>query len=200
MNTTYYFCHKDDSFINVEVVFCFVVSWICAGLIVYAFFVSPIHIPTFSEISKKGLLVCLLQYPSILFFCVAIFFMHNPFSYLKERKRLFKYNENTSLLIDTKLQTFTYKQRDKIFRFNASDVSSWSWRGYGPPPPNSTDVEIIDIRMKNGEKIIISSGIGNVLDLFRENWKELGLPQGQISTNSLRTYMKEIEKQQEPSL
>ena len=109
---------------------------------------------------------------------------------------MFKYNEDTSLLIDTKLQTFTYKQRDKIFRFNASDVSSWSWRGYGPPPPNITYVEIIEIKLRNGEKVIISTGIGKVLDLFRENWRELGLPKGQISTNSLRTYMKEIEKQQ----
>ncbi|MCR5049859.1 MAG: hypothetical protein K6A36_02110 [Paludibacteraceae bacterium] len=114
---------------------------------------------------------------------------------LYQRWQVFQYDKDTTLLIAIKQQSFIYKGHNKIIGFGSSDIEEWYWDSYTFDPYNVC-AEIVDIRLKNGERIILSNGIGPVAEFFRENWKELGMPKGKRSSESFVSYMKEIESQQ----
>lgn len=112
---------------------------------------------------------------------------------LCQRWHLFKMEESTVLSINVEQKTFIYKHNDIAVNFNSNEIKLWQWQIYRFDPNNSILAEIVEIKLKNGQKIILSNGIGNVLDFLRDNWKELGLPEGKRSYSSLRSYMKEIK-------
>lgn len=108
------------------------------------------------------------------------------------RWQLFKYSENSSITIDVEKHTFSYKDCGKVINFSSSDIEKWYGNIY-KFDPYTTNAEIIDIRLKSGENIIVSNGLGHVLDFLLENRKELGLPACGRNSKSLHSYVKEIE-------
>ena len=170
----YTFSRKDGLFLNFDVISHLVIYWPLMGLGPYIVISHP---------NVYTILLCILMCLLLLFSCVCL---HN-------RWLLFKYEEDTTLSIDIEQRDIIYKHNDRAIGFSLNDIVEWYWNEY-KIDLYGTYAEIIEIRLKNGEKIIVSNGIGSVLDFFRENWKELGLPKGKQSFCSLSSYMKEMEE------
>ena len=120
-------------------------------------------------------------------------------SYLKHlyyRWLVFRHNKVTTFSIDTEQKLFIYKHGEEETVFASKDVEKWSFGAYGTW--NTTFVEIVRIKLKDGKKIEISSGIGDVNGFLQKNWKRLGLPNGTYrygdDIKSLQSYIKRIEK------
>lgn len=172
------FCSKDAALFNNDISSCCMFNCCLGGSGAYMFISYP-NIYTF------------------ILFLIGFFVTIPTFVSLYYRWWLFRYSESTTLTIDFGQRLFTYKHDDDVVFFSSNDVKEWYWRKKDSTYPYSTVVvEIIDIRLQNGEKIIISSGIGDVLDFLRTKREKLGLPKGKESFKSLRSYMKEIKAQQ----
>ena len=116
------------------------------------------------------------------------------FKYLYYRWIVFRYNRTTTFSIDMEQKLLTYKHDEEVITFASDDVEKWSWGYY--KRMNTTFVEIVRIRLKNGKIIEISSGIGDVEKFLQENWQQLGIPKGTYrygdDYKSLQSYMKRI--------
>ena len=172
MNSTYYFSRTKTSFIDVQIIIHYALRWFTGGVFTYVFIIHP----------------------NVLFALGAVFFFLNPFEYeyLKYRKLIFRLEENTTLTIDTLQKEFSYTHENSNITFKSEDVDKWYWREYGTIDILTTFVEIVEIRLTNGKKIIISNAIGDVREFFCQNWKELELPKGQKMLKSESSYMKEV--------
>ena len=91
---------------------------------------------------------------------------------------------------------FTYIHRDKVHTFDSIDVEKWMYHVYGT---TLTDyIQIITLRLKNGEEIFITSGIGDIekLNYFMDrNRTKLSLPKEEIgySIKYLYEYIEKIK-------
>lgn len=179
---SYTFSRKEASlFINLEVVLHVVLVWpLCIFVIYTCVFNREVYIQIFPTA-----LVLFLIIVSFIVLCVSC-------AYMRYRWLLFKYSEVVTLSIDVKRQTFIYKQNDKVIEFGSSDINNWYSAEYKFDLYNVC-AEIAEIRLKNGQKIIVSNGIGPVVDFFLGNWKELGMPKGERSNQSLRSYIMELK-------
>lgn len=177
----YTFSRKEALFINIHVILHILTCWPLLWITIYMcidYYNDCIQL--FSNLGM--LLICIVIGLWLYLSCKNFYY----------RWRLFKYNETTSLLINISQKNFKYKHNDIVVTFNSCEVEKWSWCEYKNDPYN-TIVEVIDIELKNGEKVILSSGIGkNVLLFFFCNWEKLCLPKGEKRCKSLHTYMKEI--------
>ena len=171
----YTFSRKDGLYMNFDVILHIVMYWPLMGLGIYM------------GVSHPNVYIILL---SIIACVVLVFSSIN----LYLRWRLFKIEESASLSINGEHKAFTYKHNDIVVDFNPNDIENWYWHIYHLDPVNCALAEIVEIRLKNGKKVIVSNGIGPVWDFFRENWKEFGMPEGKRSTRSLLSYMKEMEE------
>ena len=172
MNRSYYFSRAETSFIDVPIIIIIALYWFTGGVTTY---------------------ICIVH-PSVLLALCAAFFFLCPFidGYLKYRKQIFQLEENTTLTIDTLQKEFSYTHENSNITFKSEDVDKWYWREYGTIDILTTFVEIVEIRLTNGKKIIISNAIGDVREFFCQNWKELELPKGQKMLKSESSYMKEV--------
>lgn len=122
----------------------------------------------------------------------------SSYKHLYYRWIIFQYNKNTTLIVDVEQKHFTYQHNDKIISFVSDDIEKWSWHNF--EAWNVNFVKIVRIKLKNGEKINISSGIGDVEEFLQENQEQLSLPKGKYrygdDFNSLRAYIESIQKQQ----
>ena len=155
----YTFSRKDGLFLNFDVISHLVIYWPLMGLGPYMVISHP---------NVYTILLCILMCLLLLFSCVCL---HN-------RWLLFKYEEDTTLSIDIEQRDIIYKHNDRAIGFSLNDIVEWYWNEY-KIDLYGTYAEIIEIRLKNGEKIIVSNGIGPILYFFLDNWKELGMPEDQ---------------------
>ena len=171
-NNSYTFSRTEASYVNYDVVAHVVTCWPLMGLGLCLVISHP---------NVYTILLCILACLLLLSSCIC----------LRNRWLLFKYEEDTTLSINIKQRSLIYKHNDRIVGFSINDIVEWYWNKC-KIDSYITYAEIVEIRLKNGEKIVVSNGIGPVLNFFRYNWKELGMPEGKQSTRSLRSYMKEI--------
>ena len=109
-------------------------------------------------------------------FIAAIFIFFPPgYISLYYRWLSFKFNSSTKLSIDTEHYIFSYKHKEKLITFHSNDVEKWWTYEYGPFC--TPFVEIVEIRLKNGEKVIISSGLKDAVSFICYNSDNLGLPE-----------------------
>ncbi len=141
------------------------------------------------------------QYLYILFILAILLFallMAYPSGckYLYYRWLIFKYNNSTELVIDIDNKIFNYKHDNNEIAFLSEDVEKWSYGAFRTW--NTTFVTIVRITLKNGKKIEISSGTGNVHKYLQENWELLGIPKGTYrygdDFKSLQSYIKRINR------
>lgn len=81
---------------------------------------------------------------------------------------LFKYEEDTTLSLDVDKRSLIYGHNDRVICFSLNDIVDWYWNEY-KIDPWGTYTEIVEIRLKNEEKIVVSNGIGPILNLFLDN-------------------------------
>lgn len=168
------FSRKDGLFLNYHVIAHIVLCWPLIGLGVYMGVSHPtVYLILLSIIS------CLI----LMAFCINLY----------QRWLLFKIEESTTLSINAEQRTFTYKHNDTIVNFTSDDIEKWSWYIYHLDIVNNVLAEIVEIKLKNGETIIVSNGIGSILNFFCENWKELGMPEGKQSYRLLHSYIMELK-------
>ncbi len=149
------FSSKDTHFINYQVIIHFVLYIFMGGVIVIA---SCIHQ------QMLGLLLA------------AIFIFYPPdYISLYYRWLSFKSNSGTQLLIDTEHNIFSYKHKELLITFHSNDVEKWWTYEYGPFC--TPFIEIVEIRLKNGEKVVISSVLKNATSFICYNSDCLGLPE-----------------------
>ncbi len=184
LKDSYTFDRAEGLFLNFDVIFLTMIRWPLMGFVIYTcIFYYDVYMKIFPDVFI--ILLIILTCLGLVLSCVD----------LRHRWLLFKYSEKVALFIDTKQRVFMYKHSDNVIRFNSDDIDTWYWERYSfwaCLPLTNTCAEIVEIRLKNGETIIVSNGIGHVLYFFLENWKELGLPEGQNSSKSLSSYVKEI--------
>ena len=127
-----------------------------------------------------------------LFLIILLFYLPSGCKLLYYRWLVFRYNKETTFSIEQERKTFLYKHGDIEILFTSDDVAKWNW-GYFRRM-NTTFVKIVRIRLKNGKKIEISSGIGDVEKFLQENWEQLGIPKGTYrygdDFKSLQSYIK----------
>lgn len=178
---TFLFCREEAILVNYDVI---------ANIVVFLpFYLFVIYTCVFDrevylQIFPNALVLFLIILSSIML-CMSCV-------YLRCRWLLFKYSKVVSLSIDVKRQTFIYKQNDKVIEFSSGDIENWYSAKYKADPYDVL-VEIVEIKLKTGERIIVSNGIGPVVDVFRAKWKELGMPKGERSSQPLVSYMKVIK-------
>lgn len=182
---SYSFSSKEASlFINLEVVLHVVLVW---PLCIFVIYTGVFNREVYMQIFPSALVLFLII---LSFIVLGVSCVHMHYRWL-----LFKYSKVVSLSIDVKRQTFIYKKNDKVIEFGSCDINNWYSAEYKFDLYNVC-AKIAEIRLKNGQKIIISNGIGPVVDFFLGNWKELGMPKGKKSSQSFHSYLKEIEIQQ----
>ena len=167
------FSRKDGILVNYEILYHLVIYWPLMGLGPYVLISHP---------NVYTVLLCILM--CLLLLCSWVC-LHN-------RWLLFKYEEDTTLSIDVEQRNLIYKHNDRVIGFSLNDIIEWYWNEY-KIDPYDTYAKIVEIRLKNGQKIIVSNGIGPVVDFFLGNWKELGMPKGERSNQSLRSYIMELK-------
>ena len=167
---------KNSSFVNVDVIWCLFRACFAGGLFIYLY---------------------IIYHPLILLLLAICWILYPPrYKYLYYRWILFGYNRSTTLSIDTDRSIFRYQRENEIVTFESQDVQRWCWMKYGTY--FNTLVEVIEFELKNGRKVIISSGIGqgdsaDLSDFFLFYRKELGLPDGEHNFKfDLHSYIKEI--------
>lgn len=108
---------------------------------------------------------------------IAAFFLFYPPGYksLYYRWLSFRFNKTTELSIDTEHLIFSYKHKEKLITFHSNDVEKWWTYEFGPFC--TPFVEIVEIRLRNGEKVIISSGLKDAVSFICSNSNHLGLPE-----------------------
>lgn len=168
---------NSSSLINFEVIFHFVGYWLVGGMFIYVYFRDP-------HIILLLLAAYWILYPS-------------GYRFFYYRWKLFKYNEETTLSIDAEHHIFTSMHKDKVITFSSSDIEKW-WR-YECGPYMSTFVKIIELRLKDGKKVIIATGLDEAIDFIYDNCIELGMPEEYRAADqyaryqSFMDYIKEIE-------
>lgn len=176
----YTFSRGDAFFVNIYIFVEIVAMWSVIGVAAY---MSICYQHIYAQLFSLIFFICI--------WAAIVYCIYTSCELLYHRWRLFKYNESTTLSISVAQREFIYKHDDNVVCFTSNDVEQWYWREYtmrtGYPY-----VEIIDVQLRNGDRVIISSGIGNVLNFFRDKWKDLGLPKGQKSAEPLIVYMKEL--------
>lgn len=130
----------------------------------------------------------------IIFLFAILMAYPSSYKYIYYRWIVFKYNRTTIFSVDMERKSFTYMHDDEEISFAADDVEKWSWGCY--VRMNTIFIKIVRIRLKNGKKIEISSGIGDVDKFLQENWEQLGIPKGTYrygdDFKSLQSYIKRI--------
>ncbi len=169
---SYTFSRTEASYVNYDMISHFVIYWPLLGLGPYIAISHP---------NVYTMLLCVLTCLLLLSSCIC----------LRNRWLLFKYEEDTTLSINIKQRSLIYKHNDRIVGFSINDIVEWYWNKYHIDVRH-TYAEIVEMRLKNGEVIVVSNGIGPVLNFFLENWKDLGMPEEKQRLHSLRSYMKEI--------
>jgi hypothetical protein len=96
------------------------------------------------------------------------------------------------LSINIETGTFTYKNRNNVFTFNSNDIEEWWYYTYGTTL--NTYIDITELTLKDGKRVFLSSGIGNVNYFMSRHKKDLNLPEQNFgySLKYLYRYMKEI--------
>ena len=169
-NSNYVFSSSDTSFITSDIFRSMMTFGISAGLSIRLY----------------------LQQPHSLSLFLSIFLIIYPIPFLYYRWRLFKYNENSLLSINIETGTFTYKNRNNVFTFNSNDIEEWWYYTYGTTL--NTYIDITELTLKDGKRVFLSSGIGNVNYFMSSHKKDLNLPEQNFgySLKYLYRYMKEI--------
>lgn len=169
-----------SSLINFWVIFHFVGNWLLGGGFIFVYFYEP-------------------QPHIILLFLAAYWLLDPPaYRYFYWRWKLFKYNEKTTLSIDTERNIFSYRHRETLITFNHNEVEQW-WK-YECGPYMSTFIKILKLKLRNGREVIFSSGFDEAIDFLYDHSKELGLPKEEDSINtyekykSFRKYIEEIKE------
>ena len=107
----YIFSRKDGLFLNFDVISHLVIYWPLMGLGPYMVISHP---------NVYTILLCILMCLLLLFSCVCL---HN-------RWLLFKYEEDTTLSIDTEQRDIIYKHNDRAIGFSLNDIVEWYWSEY----------------------------------------------------------------------
>lgn len=114
------------------------------------------------------------------------------FKYLYYRWLVFTYNKTTTFSVDIEQKLFVYKHDEEEISFTSADVEKWSVGAH--ETWNTTFIRIIRIKLKNGKKVEISSGIGDVEEFLQEHREQLGLPKSVYrygdDFTSLQSYMR----------
>lgn len=169
------FNNTNDSFINFDVMMHFAGTWSLGGILVYAY--------------------CIHQQLLILLFALCLLLFPTGYKYLYYRWLMFKHNKSAEFIVDTENGHFVYKRLDEVITFKFSDVDKWFCKEYGPFLFLCTYVEIIEIRLKNGKKVTISSGVNTKSLIYHltSNYKQWGLPPQQEGYRyDLLSYIKQI--------
>ena len=170
----YIFSPQGTSYITFGIFKSVLLSWLFAGLSISLYFSHPHFVAwVFAAI--------LITYPI-------------PFMYL--RWKLFNYNKHSSLSINLANGKFIYIHRDKVYAFDSIDIEDWQYHMYGTTLTNY--ILIITLRLKNGEEIFITSGIGDIEYLryiMLQNRVNLSLPEEELgySLKYLYEYIKDIQ-------
>lgn len=171
------FNQANTSFITSKIVEHFVGTWSFGIMMIYAYFVHH----------QFGLLIM----------AALLIFFPSGYKYLYYRKQMFQYNKDTTFTIDSENGIFTYRHGDEVISFKSSEVEKWQWNYYYGPFTiwNGGFVEIVVFRLKDGQKITISSGIGtyDLIHYLLPNYRVLGLPEGtKLYDFDLGAYVGEI--------
>lgn len=147
MKEIYTFSQADASVLNFQVIFNFIALWTIGGGFIYVYFLHQ-------------------QIIALLF---AAFWLFYPpsYRYLYYRWLLFKYNKNVTFSINLSQGVYVYQRGNQIISFYSKDIEHW-WR-YECGPIAHTFVEIIEIRLKTGDKIILSNELGKVVHFIYDN-------------------------------
>ena len=183
--TTYFFSRRDASLLDLSIVVHLLLFWVFAGVIIYCGYCN-----------NNGI-------PLILIWILAIWYVvyFSGFRFLYYRWLMLKYDDKTTLTIDTTNKSFTYIRSDKTIFFTSDDIKKW-WI-YETGPGLAKFVEIIEISLKDGENIIISSGVGDAVYFIYSHRKELELPEEQLTMDKqeqstfFKSYIKEIKSMME---
>ena len=183
MKSSYTFNQDNVPFITVSIAIHILIFWAFGGIILYTYILSPPQ-----HISPQH----------IVGLFIAVYFILEPITwkYIYYRLKLFQYNKHTSFSIDTERKVFTYMHGSKVLSFNSDDIEKW-W-GFEGGPYMSTFVELIEIHLKNGESVVISTGLENAVDFIYYHKDELELPDEYLKdgkyerSKSFHAYMEEI--------
>jgi hypothetical protein len=171
-NSEYIFSPQGTSYITLGIFKSVLLLWIFGGLCIDLYF----------------------SHPHIVAWVFAAFLILFPIPFLYCRWKLFEYNKYSSLSINLGSGKFTYIHKDKVHTFDSIDIEEWMYHMYGT---TLTDyVLIITLRLKTGEEIFISSGIGDIEKLrylMYQNRAKLALPEEEIGY-SLKYLYEYLEK------
>ena len=153
------FSQTNVSFFNFDIIFHFIGSWSLGIMLVVAYFIHD-------QIAILVIAAILLLFPP-------------GYKYLYYRWLMFQYNKTTSLSIDTEKRTFTYIHDGNKISFTSGDIAKLGYKTTGAYMFLCNEfIEIIDITLKDGQTLKISSGIGtdDLIRYINNNRVELCLP------------------------
>ena len=185
MKTIYRISGKDAKLIPIYIIFHELVFWCFMGFVIYE--------SIYNNRGVHGVLLVLFY-----FVCIWFFFYYSGFKFIYYRWLMLKYDKDSIFTIDTAQQLFSYVRKEKAITFTPNDIDKW-WR-YKSDPGLAEFLRIIEIRLKNGEHIIISSGIEEAADLLYYHSEELGFPKEYLADGqyerykSFKAYIEHLER------
>ena len=177
MKKEYVFTGTNNSLMDFEVIFHFAGFWTLGLTGIIGFFCNLDNIP-------------------LLIFAAFLLLYPSGYEYFYYRWLLFEYCKNITLSIDTDYNIFTYAKGDRKYIFSSSDIKEW-WN-YRAGPYLSTFINIIEIRLKTGERVIISCGLKDAVEFINDHYRDLDFPEEKnigksMKYKSFKEYIKEIK-------
>lgn len=182
LKNVYEFSSADVKLLPPGIVVNVLVFWLLGGVMIYT-----------GIFNNHGI-------PLILVLILAAYFMISVsgLKYIYYRWLMLKYDKKSALIIDTTCYVFTYMNKEKTISFSPCDIDQW-WM-YECGPVFAKYVEILEIKLKNGEHIVISTGIGNAVRFIYYHSEELGFPKEYLADGqyerykSFRAYIEQLER------
>ena len=184
MKTIYHISGKDAELMPVYIIFHELVFWCFMGFVIYE--------SIYDNRGVHGIMLALFY-----IICIWFFFYYSGFKYIHYRWLMLKYDKDTTFTIDTTQQVFSYVRKGKAISFTPNDIDKW-WR-FKSGPGMAEFIRIIEIKLKNGEHIVISTGIGDAVHFIYYHSDELGLPKEYLADGqyerykSFKAYIEQLE-------
>ena len=185
MNTNYYFSGKEAKLIPSYIIFHELVFWCFSGFVIYE--------TIYDNYGVHGIML-------ILFYIIGVWFIlyYSGFKFIYYRWLMLQHDMDTTLSIDTAQQIFIYTRKEKSITFTPMDIDKW-WR-YDNGPGLADFVKIIEIKLKNGEHIVLSTGLEDAVNLIYYHSGELGFPEEYLADGqharyqSFKNYIEELKQ------
>lgn len=113
---------------------------------------------------------------------LAAYFLIYPILLLLLRLKYLRFDRDAQFSIDLEKQELVYEHKNKHVVFHSTDIEEWIYYKYGEL--YFTYIDILELRLKNGEVIYIHGGMKQICRTLKRFRSQLGMPEEEYRYNN----------------